>query len=213
MRTQNFNPGDIPEPALARFLFANTSLAWLWLIVRLYCGWQWFVAGLEKLTGTSYDLGAFGEAVRGGRWVFTDHDGAVIVAFAKGALQKAPGGRLANPAHPDVQPWYAWFLQHIVIPNAGFFAYLVTFGEVLVGICLILGLFTGIAAFFGVFMNANYLLAGTVSSNPVLLILGALLMMAWRVAGYYGLDRFALPLLGTPEMPGRVLAARRRIAS
>jgi thiosulfate dehydrogenase [quinone] large subunit len=57
---------------------------------------------------------------------------------------------------------------------------------------------TGIAAFFGVFMNLNYLLAGTVSVNPVLGFLGIFLVLAWRVAGYYGVDRYLLPLLGTP---------------
>ena len=203
---------ELPEPRFARFLFADTRLAWLWLIVRLYCGWQWFVAGLGKLTGTSYDIGTFGQAESGGRWVFTNHDGTAIVGFANFALQKAPGGKLAT-VHIDVQPWYAWFLQHIVIPNAGFFAYLITFGELLVGIALIFGLFTGIAAFFGVVMNANYLLAGTVSSNPTLLILGALLMLAWRVAGWYGLDRFVLPYLGTPEVPGPAFGERPQVAS
>jgi thiosulfate dehydrogenase (quinone) large subunit len=37
---------------------------------------------------------------------------------------------------------------------------------------------TAIAAFFGVVMNASYLLAGAVSSNPILIILGALRMLA-----------------------------------
>jgi hypothetical protein len=27
--------------------------------------------------------------------------------------------------------------------------------------------------------------------------------LVWRVAGYYGFDRFLLPVLGTPEEPGR----------
>jgi hypothetical protein len=70
--------------------------------------------------------------------------------------------------------------------------------EVLVGIALILGLLTGIAAFFGIVMNLNYLLAGAASTNPILGFLALFLILAWRVAGYYGLDRYVLPLLGTP---------------
>jgi thiosulfate dehydrogenase [quinone] large subunit len=212
MATQATRPSEIPEPRFARFLFADTRMAWVWLIVRLYCGWQWLVAGLGKMTGTSYDIGSFGEPERGGAWVFTNHDGLAIAAFAKAALAKAPGGSLSNPAHPDVQPWYAWFLQHVVIPNAAAWAYVITFGELLVGIGLILGLLTGIAAFFGVVMNSNYLLAGTVSSNAILLILGTLLMLAWRVAGYYGVDRFLLGFLGTPDSPGTAFAQRREVA-
>ena len=43
-----------------------------------------------------------------------------------------------------------------------------------------------------------FLLAGTVSSNPVMFILATWLVLSWRVAGYYGLDYFVLPLLGAP---------------
>jgi hypothetical protein len=42
-------------------------------------------------------------------------------------------------------------------------------GELLVGIGLIVGALTGIAAFFGVFMNMNLLLAGAVSINQIIL--------------------------------------------
>jgi thiosulfate dehydrogenase [quinone] large subunit len=61
---------------------------------------------------------------------------------------------------------------------------------------------TGIAAGFGVLMNLNYLLAGTVSINPVLGVMGLFLVIAWRVAGLIGLDRWLLPLLGLPWKPG-----------
>src|SRR5262249_4276849 len=118
--------------------------------------------------------------------------GASVKGFAQFALTKASG------EHPAVQGWYADFLRTLVIPHAGLWAYLVTFGEVAVGLGLLVGALTGIAAFFGVVMNFNYLLAGTVSINPLLGVLGLLLVLAWRVAGYYGVDRYLLPLLGTP---------------
>ena len=185
---------QIPEPPIARFLFADTRMAWFWLVVRLYVGYEWFVAGIEKMFGTNLTLGSaqFGVTDPTTRWVFSGHDGAAILGFAKGALAKAGG------AHPAVQDWYAGFLKTFVIPHPAVWAYLVTFGEVAVGVGLILGLLTGIAAFFGVFMNLNYLLAGTVSTNPILGFLGIFLVLAWRVAGYYGLDSYVLPLLGTP---------------
>jgi thiosulfate dehydrogenase [quinone] large subunit len=96
----------------------------------------------------------------------------------------------------------------VVVPNAGIFGWLVTIGELAVGLALILGALTGIAAFFGIVMNANYLLAGTVSSNPILIILGTLLVLAWRNAGWLGLDRWLLPALGTPWQPGEVFDRR-----
>jgi thiosulfate dehydrogenase [quinone] large subunit len=184
---------QIPEPPIARFLFADTRMAWFWLIVRLYVGYEWLIAGLEKLTGRDFSIGSttFGK-VTDSPWVFSAHDGAAIKGFVMGALAQASG------PHPAVQGWYASFLQNVVLPNAGLFAYMVTFGEVLVGFALILGILTGIASFFGVFMNLNYLLAGTVSTNPILGFLALFLILAWRVAGYYGLDSYILPLLGTP---------------
>jgi thiosulfate dehydrogenase [quinone] large subunit len=179
---------QIPEPPIARFFFADTRMAWLWLIVRLYVGYEWLSAGWEKLTG--YSL--FGEAQKGGAWVFSGHEGAAMTGFVNGAL------KLGTGAHPAVQGWYAWFLQNLVLPNATIFSYVITFGEVLVGLGLIVGCLTGIAAFFGVFMNLNFMLAGAVSINPVIGALALFLILAWRIGGYWGLDRYVLPILGTP---------------
>lgn len=183
---------QIPESPVARFLFADTRMAAVWLIVRLYLCYQWLTAGLGKLTGRSFEIGStFGQS-SGSAWVFTGHDGAAMKGFATHALS------LTNGAHPAVQSWYAAFLQHVVLPNATVFAYIITFGETLVGLGLLVGAFTGIAAFFGLVMNLNYLLAGSVSINPILGVLELLLILAWRVAGYCGLDRYLLPILGTP---------------
>ena len=115
--------------------------------------------------------------------------GAAMTGFAKGAIAKATG------VHPAVEAWYAAFLQNVVIPNAVPWGYLITAGEILVGAALILGFLVGVSAFFGVFMNFNFLFAGTTSANPRMVLMGLALMLAWRVAGYYGLDRYALPVV------------------
>ena len=72
----------------------------------------------------------------------------------------------------------------------------VALGEALVGIGLILGAFTGLAAFFGAFMNFNYLMAGTVSVNPMFLVIGVTLLLAWKISGRIGLDYFIVPRMG-----------------
>ena len=172
----------IPEPPLSRFLFANTYLAWLWLILRLYVSWQWLSAGYEKITSPVWTGAKAGTALSG---------------FLSGAIQKTGG------AHPDVAGWYGAFLHSFVLPNVTAFSFLVSYGEVLVGIGLLLGAFTGVAAFFGALMNMNYLFSGTVSINPLLFVIELFLILAWRVAGWYGLDRYFLPLLGTPWLPGK----------
>ena len=47
-------------------------------------------------------------------------------------------------------------------------------------------------------MNMSFLLAGSASTNPILFTLAIGLILGWKVAGYYGLDRYLLPMLGTP---------------
>lgn len=176
----------IQDPPVAQMLFGSVRLAWLWLILRLYVGYEWLTAGWGKLNNPAW-TGSNG--------------GAALTGFINGALAKTAGD------HPDVQGWYAWFLQHAVLPNAPLWSRLVAWGELLVGIALILGIFTGIAAFFGSFMNINYLMAGAVSTNPILFVIATWLVLAWKVAGWWGLDRWILPALGTPWRPGYIFGA------
>lgn len=144
-------------------------MSWLWLIVRLYLGYEWVYAGYEKIVNPI--------------WVGSTAGGA-LTGFINGALAKTAG------SHPDVSGWYAWFLQNTVLPYVNIWSHAVAFGELFVGLGLMFGALTFLAAFFGFFMNLNYLLAGTISSNPILLILALLVMLAHHTAGYIGLDNY-----------------------
>jgi len=179
------------EPKVAKFIFSDPKMSVVWLLVRIYVGWQWLTAGIEKLQSPVWTGNQAGTAMAG---------------FVNGALQKTTG------AHIDVQGFYAGFLQLVVLPHTALWSYAIAYGEVLVGLGLIVGLFTGIAAFFGGLMNANYLLAGTVSTNPMLFILATGLVLAWRVAGLIGLDRFVLPLVGVPGQVGKLFKHDRPAA-
>ncbi len=172
----------VPDPPFARYLFSNTASAWIWLILRVYLGYQWVQAGTGKI-GSPVWTGA--------------QAGTVIRGFVAGALEKVSGD------HPDVQGWYAAFLQSVVLPNAALFSRMVAYGEVLVGLALIAGFLTGIAAFFGTVLNLSFMLAGAVSTNPVMFAIATWLVLAWKVAGWWGADRYLLPYLGTPWSPGR----------
>ena len=77
-------------------------------------------------------------------------------------------------------------------------------GEVVIGIALILGLFTGIMAFLGAVLNFSFVFAGSAGVNPAMILVSGLLILAWRNAGWYGLDRFVLPKLGTPWHRGEL---------
>src|SRR5688572_12191203 len=168
----------IQDPPIARFLFQSTTAAWIWLVVRLYLAAAWLEAGWRKLTDPA--------------WMET---GQGILGFWQRAVAIP-----APPARPPVSyDWYRTFIQYLIDTNSQvWFAKLIVFGELLVGLGLLVGALVGIAAFFGAAMNMSFLLAGTTSTNPVLFALGVLLILAWKNAGYIGLDRFLLPALGTP---------------
>jgi thiosulfate dehydrogenase (quinone) large subunit len=74
----------------------------------------------------------------------------------------------------------------------------VTVSELAIGVLLILGLFTGAAAVAGLSLNLIYLFTGSSGVNPAYAIVAVFLILAWRNAGYLGLDRFVLPMAGKP---------------
>ncbi len=159
----------LSEPGFVRALFNDTRFSPLWLIVRLFVGYQWLSSGLGKLSNPA--------------WV---DNGSALAGFWKNAVAIPATGK-----PPITYDWYRSFLQALL--DGGhhvWFAKLVVVGELAVGTALIVGAFVAVAAFFGAFMNLNFMLAGTASSNPVLFTLAILLLAAWKIAGYIGLDYF-----------------------
>ncbi len=59
----------------------------------------------------------------------------------------------------NIYPWYKSFLANIVVPHHELFGYLVMTGEILVGLCLLLGLLTRFSSLAGLFLVLNYYLA------------------------------------------------------
>lgn len=186
MTTQTWQQNiNFSNPPVIENLFGSARWAWLWLIARLYVGYIWLTSGLGKLNNPA--------------WVET---GEALKGFWQRAVTIPE-----PPARPLIAyDWYRAFIQALLDSSSyTWFAKLIVAGELLVGIALILGLFTGIAAFFGAFMNWNFMMAGSASINPVLFVISILLILAWKTAGWWGLDRWLLPLLGTPWQPGKLI--------
>ena len=177
---------EVEGPAFTRFLFNNTKAGLFWLPIRLFLGFSWLEAGWHKFTGEGWLDG-----------------GSALAGYWTNAVQVPSEGR-----PPITYEWYRSFIQMLLDNGAeSWFSYLIVFGEIAVGVGLIVGCLTGFAAFFGALMNMSFLLAGSASTNPVLFTLAVGLILAWKVAGYYGVDRWLLPVLGTPWHPA-VLAGR-----
>lgn len=175
-------PGQVDDPVVWKLLLGNVYYAIIWLPLRFFVGREWLVAGEHKVRDDAWMDG--GEALKGywERAVAIPEQGrpAITYDWFRDFLQ-----------YMLDHEWYTWFAKVIAV------------GEVLVGLGLLVGALVGIAAFFGTLMNFNFQLAGSASTNPVLFGLGVFLVLAWKVAGFWGLDRWLLPLLGTPWTPGQ----------
>ena len=181
-------PGQTQDPKLWRLLMGNVYWALFWLPLRFFVGREWLAAGEHK--------------VRDDAWM---DDGVALVApgEAMGFWERVVAVP-EPPARPSITyAWFRDFIQYMIDHEwHTWFAKLIAVGEFLIGLGLVVGALVGIAAFFGTLMNFNFLLAGTASSNPVLFGLGVFLVLAWKVAGFWGIDRWLLPALGAPWRPG-----------
>jgi thiosulfate dehydrogenase [quinone] large subunit len=183
----NLTRGQVEDPIGWRLLLGNVFFALVWLPVRFFVGRDWLSAGWHKIIDPE--------------WM---QSGAALQAYWERAAAIPEQGRPAI-----TYDWFRQFLQYM-LDNGWYswFAKLIAWGEVLVGLGLLVGALVGIAAIFGTVMNFSFMLAGSASSNPVLFGLAVFLVLAWKVAGFWGLDRWLLPALGTPWQRGALLGGK-----
>ncbi len=162
----------VQDPPILTKLFNHPLASLIWLPIRIWLGWQWIAASLHKFESPA--------------WMQT---GVALKGFWAGAVAIPTTG--TAPIH---YAWYRAFLQILLDARAyTWFAKLVPVGEFLVGAALILGLFTGFAAFMGGLMNWNFMMAGSASVNPMFFVLSIGLVLAWKIAGLIGVDRIVVP--------------------
>ena len=182
----------IRTPSFITTIFNHPLAGLIWLPIRVWLGWQWINASLHKFESPA--------------WMQT---GAALKGFWAGAVAIPATG-----SAPIQYNWYRAFLQFMLNTQAyTWFAKLVPVGEFLVGLTLILGVFTGFAALTGGFMNWNFGMAGSASVNPMFFGLSVLLVMAWKVAGYFGVDYYLLPRLASLWMQKKEKTVRSSFPS
>ena len=177
------------DPPLIERLFSTTEFAWLWLVARIWLGYQWIDAGAHKVN----DAG----------WMVT---GASLKGFWTRAAAVPETGRPLI-----VFDWYRDFIKFLLDSGSYvWFAKLIAVGELVLGIALVIGAFVGVAAFLGSFLNWNFMMAGSASTNPMLFAVATLMVLAWKSAGQWGVDRWLLPALGTPWDPGKIFGRAKQ---
>jgi thiosulfate dehydrogenase [quinone] large subunit len=166
----------IQDPPIIVKPLNDIRFAWLWTALRLYVGWQLLSAGWAKFADPA--------------WVETGE--ALKVFWAESLTLPTQG------THFVICSWYKAYIAFML--NGGhyiWFSRLIIFAEIAVGLALITGAFTAIAALLAAFMSWNLLMSGCTGANALILPLALALVPAWKIAGYQGLDRLLLPKIGT----------------
>src|SRR5262245_9244679 len=115
----------LQDPPLAQFLFSDTRFAPVWTVIRVLLGLGWINAAMSKLSDPAWMQ--TGDALRG---------------FWTQAIQIPDQGR-----PPIVYDWYRSFIQGMLDSGAyTWFAKVVAFGELFVGVMLVIGAFVGVVA-------------------------------------------------------------------
>lgn len=154
------------ENKMLKKLLEHKVSEYVLLVLRVYLGVGWFTSGLGKLSG-GFD--------------------------ASGFLQNAIQNPVVGPDGNAVYPWYTFLVDNVFLSMTPAINLIIPWGELLVGLGLIVGGFTAYAAFFGLLMNFSFLFAGTVSVNPLYILIGIVILAAGYKAGSLGVDRFLKP--------------------
>jgi thiosulfate dehydrogenase [quinone] large subunit len=180
-REKNEAHAVVEDHPLEVALFNKTGwISVVWLVVRVWLGFQWLISGWNKLQDS--------------KWM----DGTSLLGFWNSSVTQS-----GQPQSSLAYDWYASFLKGLGESGSQtWIAPIVAYAEFLLGICLIVGLFTGIVGLLLALMSFSVMLAGFAGVHPVYFALALVLVMAWKNAGWWGLDRFMLPIIGTPWRGG-----------
>jgi thiosulfate dehydrogenase [quinone] large subunit len=132
-----------------------------WTAMRVWLGVMWIQAGAAKLFG----------AENAG---FLHNGGAVVAGYAAHGV----------PAYS----WWGSFLHSFVVPNAGWIAVLVAVGEYVIGIALVAGFFTRIAALGSLALLFTYVMSGTASVCAWYALFAIVILTMWRTSSWLGVD-------------------------
>ena len=164
---QNVVAAGIGEPAkrtnlpVWEGLKSSKLAALVWTAMRVWLGVMWIQAGSAKIWGA--------EAAG-----FLHNNGAGVAGFA------AHG----TPAYT----WWGSFLHGFVVPNAGALGVLIAVAEFSIGVALVAGLFTRVAALGSLALLFTYVMSGTASVCAFYALFAVVILVMWRTSSWIGID-------------------------
>ncbi len=132
-----------------------------WTAMRVWLGIMWIQAGSAKLWGAE-------------NAAFLHNGGAAVAGFAAHGV----------PAYT----WWGSFLHSFVVPNASWIAVLVAVAEFSIGIALVAGCFTRIAALGSLALLFTYVMSGTASVCAFYALFAIVILTMWRTSSWLGVD-------------------------
>jgi thiosulfate dehydrogenase [quinone] large subunit len=140
---------------------SSKPLALVWTAMRVWLGAMWIQAGTAKLWGNE-SAG------------FMHHNGAAVAGFATHGTA--------------AYSWWHSFLTGVVVPNSGTIGVLVAIGEFTIGIALVAGLFTRLAALASLVLLFTYVMSGTASVCAFYALFAVVVIATWRMSSWIGAD-------------------------
>lgn len=154
-------PSERRELGVVESLKTSKIMAVAWTAVRVWLGIMWIQAGVAKLWGAENPA-------------FMHNNGAGVAGFA------AHGA----PAYS----WWGSFLHSFVVPNASWIGALVALGEFAIGVALVLGLFTRVAALGSLVLLFTYVMSGTASVCGFYALCAIVILATWKTSSWIGAD-------------------------
>jgi thiosulfate dehydrogenase (quinone) large subunit len=155
------DPSATSTPKVIHWFQRSKVAAVVWTAMRVWLGIMWIQAGVAKLWGAE--------------------NPAFLHSGAPGVAGLATHG---VPAYS----WWGSFLHGFVVPNAGWIGILVAVAEFAIGVALVLGLFTPVAAIGSLLLLFTYVMSGVASVCALYALFAIVLLAMWPTAGWIGVD-------------------------
>ena len=155
------DPSKLTTPRPLQWLARSKAMAVVWTAMRVWLGVMWIQAGDAKLWGAENSA-------------FLHHGGAGVAGFAAHGVA--------------AYSWWASFLHGFVVPNAGWIGVLIAVAEFAIGIALVAGFLTPVAALGSLALLFTYVMSGTASVCAFYALFSIVILATWRTSSWLGVD-------------------------